>query len=274
MSKNTMIAGSKWFDVNAIDPDFIEANENLESMGTHHRPISSALILGKFRDKARELGITLLNEQARLKKDGRRYMYTAEVEDADHPDYHMSVGFMNHSDRTKAFVGAMGSSILVCENKLITNVVIPSRQRHTVGNYDLIGDKVSIIFDKFLQGRQDIHGQISAMKAARLNDDMLGRFMLEAHRTGRIGASNIFKIVDDAVSPELNSRDDSSMWRLSNAATKVATHVIRSPERQAETSKLCHDIIMKLIDPGYRSNFTGFGEPEDAEVVDAEVVAA
>lgn len=269
MAKNTVIAGTKWFEENALDPDFITANENLESLGAHHRPISSALILGKFRDKAAQLGLRLENEIGRLKRDGRRFMYTAEIADPDHPDYNMSVGFMNHSDRTKAFVGAMGSSILVCENKLITNVVIPSRQRHTIGNYDLIGDKVAIIFDKFLEGRQGIHDQIARMKAARLNDDMLGRFMLECHRTGRIGASNIFKMVDDAVSPELNDRNDSSMWRLSNAATKVATHVIRSPERQAETSKLTHDIIMRLIDPSYRSNFSGF---DDGETVDAEVV--
>lgn len=270
MSKNTIITDSKWFVENAIERDFLEANGKAESLGRIHKPIPHWEVLEKFRNEASSRGLALVNEQGRLHKDGMRYMFTAEIEDPSHPDYNMSVGFINHNDRSKAFVGALGSQILVCCNLLITNMVIPSKQRHTTGNYDLIGDKVRIIFDKFATGRQETADQIELLKHTRLTDDILGRFVLEAHKLGTIGAANIFKMVDDVITPELNDRSDSSLWRLSNACTKVATHIIRSPEKQAETSKNCHEIIMKLADPTYRPAFFN----ADAIDVEAEVVQA
>lgn len=260
MAKNTIIADKNWFVENAIEREFLMEHGKAESLGKIHRPIPHFEVLDKFRAEAAQRGLALVNEQGRLHKDGNRFMFTAEIEDAAHPDYNMSVGFVNYNNRQKSFAGALGSRILVCQNGLLTGLVQPSKQRHTIGNYDLIGDKVKIIFDRFESERNNTHGQIDRMKHTHLTDDLLGRFLLAVHRHGGVGAANTFRVLDklaemigsELEAPTVNDRNDNSMWRLSNAASFIATHHVKSPLLQAETSKIFHDTIMQLIDPAYR----------------------
>lgn len=275
MSKNTILTDKNWFAENLIEPEAIEAHEVVESLGRFHKPISSGLIVTKFRDKAASLGLTLVNEQGRLHRDGKRYMYTAEIEDGSHPDFNLSLGFWNFNNEQKAFAGALATRILVCKNGLMTGLIHPSRQRHTVGNYDVIGDKIDIIFDKFLESREQTCGDIGLMKSTKLSDDILGKFLLGVHRNSMIGAANTFRVIDrlegritdELESPTVNDSSDNSVWRLSNAASWVATHQVKNPMAGAETSKKFHDIIMGIIKPGYRP----IGEVD--EVVETEAVA-
>ena len=80
----TLLKNNKWFSENAIDVDFLKANEHLESYGPRHVPVSHALILNRFRDICEKRGLMLFNEQGALSKDGDRYMYVAEVESFTH----------------------------------------------------------------------------------------------------------------------------------------------------------------------------------------------
>lgn len=277
MSKNTIITDSKWFVENAIERDFLEANGKAESLGRIHKPIPHWEVLEKFKNEASSRGLALVNQQGRLHKDGMRYMFTSEITDTAHSDYNMSIGFVNYNNRQRSFAGALGSRILVCCNGLLTGIVIPSKQRHTTGNYELVGDKIKIIFDKFESERDNIHNQIDLMKHTTLTDDILGKFLLTVHRNGGVGAANTFQVLDkledkllnELESPTVNDRNDNSVWRLSNAASWIATHKVRSPMLQAETSKRFHDAIMGIIDPAYRPIGSFDTIDVEAEVVQA-----
>ena len=82
----TILKNKQWFDENVTDIDFIKAHEDLTPRGRIHTPISSAVVLEKFREKAKNLGLVLMNEKGALKRDGLRYMYVADVKDDAHPD--------------------------------------------------------------------------------------------------------------------------------------------------------------------------------------------
>lgn len=277
MSKNTIITDSKWFVENAIERDFLEANGKAESLGRIHKPIPHWEVLEKFRNEASSRGLELVNQQGRLHKDGMRYMFTAEIEDPSHPDYNMSVGFWNFNNRQRSFAGCLAAHILICKNGLMTGLIQPSKQRHTTGNYELVGDKVKIIFDRFASERDNTAGQIDLMKHTALTDDILGKFLLAVHRNGGVGAANTFQVLDkledkllnELESPTVNDRNDNSVWRLSNAASWIATHKVRSPMLQAETSKRFHDAIMGIIDPAYRPIGSFDTIDVEAEVVQA-----
>lgn len=280
----SMMKNKQWFDENVTDAEFITAHEDLTSRGRFHAPISSAEILGKFRAKAQELGLRLVNEKGALKRDGTRFMYLADVQDDVHPDYALSVGFRNNSDQSLAFSGMCGTHIFVCSNGCCSSIVKPSKMRHTIGNVQrnvgFIDAKIDTIFERFLEDKDAIVGQIETMRATPLTDAIIGRFVraLNGEWKGEcesrkfvknplIGSSNLMQILAELDNPTLNAKQDDSVFRLHNAATYVTTHKMaqRNPAQALMASRSLNNLILGLIKP----DFTPLG---DAVEVEAEVV--
>lgn len=272
-----MIAGNEWFTEGATDTEFITAHEVLDPMGRIHAPVSSADILKKFREKAKVLGLNLINEKGALKKDGRRFMYLADVEDPTHPEYALSVGFRNHSDTSLAFSGMCGNHIFVCENGVCTSIVKPSKMRHTIGNVQrntgILDSKIDAIFSRFIADRSSIHGQIDTMKATKLTDEIVGKFIRKMNgewRDGKfrknaiIGSANLMHILEELENPTLNSHNDDSVFRLMNAASYVTTHKMRNPTQGLMASREINNTIMGIIKP----DFIPLGDVVEAEVED------
>ena len=273
----TMIANKKeWytFEDGAGDLDFIKAHENLEPLGKIHTPISSALVLSKFREKARSLGMELCMEKAALHKEGRRFMYTAAVRSETHldatgePEYTLEVGFRNFGDKSLAFSGMCASHVFVCENGVCHGIVIPSKMRHTsgnVGNGVLLDEKIDTIFSRFIEDKDAMHDQVGLMRSTPLTDTIVGQFVKGLVGNPYVGAANTMRIIEDVVKPELNDTNDSSVWRLANAASKVTTHHLKNPNHATMASRFCNNLIMSIIKP----DFKPLGDAIDVEVVAA-----
>lgn len=285
MSANICI-NKQWFAENITDVEQLDnlsdaAYEARLNGGRRHMPVRHSELLTKFRDKAESLGLQLANEQGRLKKDGERFMYTANIVDASNPtnDFALSLGFLSHNDMTKSFQGLLGSHVFMCCNGVCHGVIQPSRIRHTIGNVKSgrVFEKVDVVFDRFLAERGDVQSQIAMMKGTKLTDAKLGEFLLKITRAHRMGNKNILEIVnycddpakmiaDEVENPTLNSKDDNSMFRLMNACSYVTSHRIKNPAAQQSTSKFLNDTIMGLISPGFKP----VGDIVDVEEVDAE----
>lgn len=280
---NTICASkAKWFTTEdgATDVEFIKAHEIVKSRGKIHAPMSSADILGKFRDRAEYLGLKFKNEKGALLKvnekglGGDRYMYTAEVVDDAHPDYALSVGFRNFGDKSLAFSGMCGNTIFVCENGVCTSIVKPSKMRHTIGNVTrnegLLDSKIDHIFSRFLEDSDKIHDQIGMMKSTKLTDDIVGKFVRKIVNSPLWGGANIVRVLEDLENPAYNSHDDSSVFRLMNACSKVTSHDMKNPNQGMMASRFCNNLIMSIID----SNFTPLGDDVKDEVEDGVIVIA
>ena len=272
---------AQWFDENVVDVDFITAHEDLTPKGRIHTPISSAEILTKFREKALNLGLRLVNEKGALKRDGKRFMYVADVEDDSHPDYALSVGFRNNSDKSLAFSGCCGSSVFICANGCMTSLIKPSKMRHTIGNVTrnagFLDAKIDTIFERFFEDKGEIEGQIEFMRQTSLTDEIVGKFVRALNggwkgdkfvKNPLIGSSNLMQILAELENPTLNRHDDSSVFRLHNAATYVTTHKMsqRNPSQAMMASRLLNNTIMNIIKP----DFTPLGDVVDVEIEDAD----
>ena len=281
---NTICASkAKWFrtEDGATDVDFIRAHENLTPMGVIHRPMSSADILTKFRDKANSLGLKFRKETGALLKPtenggANRYMFIAEVEDPTHPDYALSVGFRNFGDKTLSFSGMCGNSIFVCENGVCTSVVKPSRMRHTIGNVDnnRIDGKIDHIFDRFCKDAGEIHGQIALMKDTKITDDIVGKFVRSAIKCNYLGGRNLMRILEDLENPAYNSHNDNSVFRLMNACSKVSTHNVPNPNQGAMLSRYCNNLIMTIIKPDFVPLGDAVEETDVVEIGDGVAIVA
>ena len=248
----TLLKNSKWFSENAIDLDFIKSHETLEPMGPRHVPVSHALILEKFRDKCNDLNLTLINEQGALSKTGDKYMYVAEVMPAvSNVDYHMSVGFKSFNDESSVFQLSAGASVLICANGLQTSIIVPSRKKHTASIMEMLDNKIDLGLEQFKQDAVATEENIAYMKNTPYSDELLGKLIVNLGRTKKIGNTNIMKILNEVDNPSYNKHDDNSAWRIMNACTTVTTHRMANPLAAADTSKLMHDELMKLIKPGY-----------------------
>lgn len=273
---NTMIVDNNWFVDGATDVDFIRANEVVVPRGTKHAPISSADILTKFREKAEILGLQFKNEKGALLKQkqnkkgelvgGDRYMYMAEVEDKDHPDYALSVGFRNFNDKSLSFNGLCSSSIFICKNGVCHGIIKPSKLRHTIGNSNrgLIDQKIDCVFQKFLEDGVKIHEQIGLMKSTHLTDEIVGKFVRGMVNNPYVGAANTMRILEDLENPERNDKDDSSVMRLMNSCSHITSHIISNPNQSLMGSNFCNNLIMKII----KDDFVPVGDVVDVEVID------
>ncbi len=253
MGNATLIKNSKYFSDNAIDLDFIRANEHLESHGPRHVPVSHALILEKFRDKCDAAGLMLFNEQGALSKDGERYMYVADVvpEIGDKNEYHLAVGFRSFNDESSVFQMSCGNTVMLCANMMQTSIITPSKRKHQASIFEMLDSKIDIGLERFRHDARETEENIAFMKTIPYSDELLGKLLVSLGRTKAIGNTNIMKILEEVDNPSYNDHNDNSAWRIMNACTTVTTHRMANPLQAMNSSKIMHDELMKLIKPGY-----------------------
>lgn len=258
--KATLVKGSKYFDQNALDPEFIKAHEHLESHGPRHVPVSHAVILDAFRKKCEEMKLMLFNEQGALSRCGERYMYVAEVvpEVADEgKDYHLAVGFRSFNDESSVFQMSCGVKVMNIDRAGMcqTSVIIPSRRKHTKTIHELLDSKIESGLETFKQDAIVTEENIKLIKKTPYSDELLGKFIVALGRAKKIGNTNVMKILEEA-----DAIKDDTAWRIFTACLNVTGKRIANPLQALDTSKIMHDELMKIIKPGY----VILGEVEDA----------
>lgn len=247
-----IVKGSKYFDGNIIDPEFIKANEHLESHGPRHVPVSHALILDAFRTKCEQMNLMLFNEQGALSKCGERYMYVAEVmpeQTDDSKNYHLAVGFRSFNDESSVFQMSCGAKILNvdCAGICQTSVIIPSRRKHTKTIHELLDSKIESGLETFKQDALVTEENLKLIKETPYSDELLGKLIVSLGRAKRIGNTNIMKILEEADM----IKDDNTAWKILTACLNVTGKRIANPLQSMDTSKLMHDELMKAIKPEY-----------------------
>lgn len=276
MSSKLMGVNGKWFE--AMDTskgmsfddivDFVKEHENVNIHGCRHKPIKHSDLLTEFRNRANAVGVTLVDTKVGLSRDGMKIMCVSNTEADKTDEYGLSVGFRNSTNSTQAFSGMFGTNVWICSNGLVSGLIQPSKQRNTLHNYDLFGEKIDIIFDKFNDNKGAVVGQIDTMKHTKLTDDIIGKFVKEMLTDGSMGNKHLCDIIRnimvDVENPALNSHDDDSCFRLLNSCTKVCTHDITNPIQGSNLSRKCNNIIMKII----KDDFIPLGDMIDVEVVE------
>jgi hypothetical protein len=218
------------------------------SMGPRHNPINHGTVLERFRDRAASAGVEITAEQGLLSPDKKRFMHVADIRyDSLNSDFAFTVGFINFNDRTRSFTTIAGQRVFVCSNLCITGTLEESRTRHSTNVDGRLDARMDTAFAKFDEMFRVQMSNVDAMKAEKLTDALVGKFMLEATRQDLMGATNLRRIVEEIDKPTLNNVNDNSAWRLHNAATYVLRENVKNPLLVAETTKRANDIISGLV---------------------------
>lgn len=251
MSSN-LIKGGKYFSDNAIDVDFLKANEHLESHGPRHTPVSHALILDKFRNICENRGLMLFNEKGALSKCGEKYMYVADVvpEIGDKDEYHLSVGFRSFNDESSVFQMSCGATVILKDSyeRIQTSVIIPSKRKHQASIFELLDSKIEAGLERFNHDAKITEENIAFMKTIPYSDELLGKLIVALGRTKMIGNTNIMKILEYV---DESASNDNSAWKIMNACATVTSKRMANPILAMNTSKIMHDELMKIIKPDY-----------------------
>lgn len=218
------------------------------SMGPRHNPVNHGEMLERFKSRGTFNGIEITDEQGLLSPDGKRFMYVAETRyDSAKLDFTFTVGFVNFNDRSRSFTGLAGQQVFVCSNLCITGMVNESRTRHSTNVEMRLDEKMDAVFAQFANMRRIQLDNVDAMKATKLTDELLGKFVLWSAREQFMGSTNLMRIINEIDTPTLNNKDDNSLWRLHNAATFVIRENINNPILAVESTKRVNDGILALI---------------------------
>lgn len=273
MASTLMGVNGKWFekmDTNTMSYDdivgFVRAHEAVSEGGRYHKPIKHSDLLTEFRNRANAVGIELTNTQVALSRDGMKIMCVSDTKNDSNGEYGLSCGMRNSTNSSQSFTGCFGSHCWICSNNCISGIIVPSKQRNTLNNYDRFGEKIDIIFDRFETNKANVHDQIEQMKHTKLSDEIIGKFVKALIAEGSIGNTHICNIIRELDNPTVNRKDDDSCFRLLNAGTWCSTHEIKNPIQGMNASRLINNTIMKII----KGDFIPLGD----DVVEAEIVEA
>lgn len=218
------------------------------SMGPRHNPINHGEMLTRFVDRANAAGVKVTSETGIISPDKTRYMYVADIAyDSLKSDFAFTVGFINFNDRSRSFTPIAGQRVFMCSNLSITNTLEESRARHSTNVDNRIDARIDEAFSKFDEMFRIQMANVDAMKAAKLTDELVGKFMLESTRRNLMGATNLRRVVEEIDNPTLNNHDDNSAWRLHNAASFVLRENIKNPIIVADTTRIANNIITQLV---------------------------
>lgn len=218
------------------------------SMGPRHNPVNHGEVLERFRSRADAAGISVTAQQGLLSPDRKRYMYVADIiYDSLKSDFAFTVGFINFNDKTKSFTTLAGQRVFVCSNLCITGTLEESRTRHSTNVDGRLDSRIDMALSKFDQMFKVQISNVDAMKATKLTDELVGKFIVESRRQNLMGATNLMRVVDEINVPTLNNPNDDSAWRLHNAATYVLRENVTNPLIVAETTRKANDIITELV---------------------------
>lgn len=230
-----------------VDMDQLRGIE-ARSMGPRHNPVNHGEMLERFKTRGAFNGVEITDEQGLLSPDGKRFMYVAETRyDSANLDFSFTVGFINFNDRSRSFTGLAGQQVFVCSNLCITGMINESRTRHSTNVENRLDEKMDTVFAQFGNMRKIQLANVDAMKATKLTDELLGKFVLWSTRKRFMGSTNLTRIINEVDRPTLNNRNDTSLWRLHNAATYVIREQINNPVLAVESTKRVNDGIMALI---------------------------
>ena len=215
------------------------------SLGNHHQPINHGQALEMFQNKAEQNGLNLLDSVGLLSPEQDKFIYIAETKHTEGEAY--GLGFINFNDRSRSFVGLASQKVFVCSNLCFGGVFAPSRTKHTTFVNGRLGDKMEIIFDRYLDHVESMESSMGFLKQREIDDAILGNVLVQLHRNGVMGATNLTRIITEYDDPTFNDKNEGANGlRLYNAFTHTLKK-IKNPIQNIDTGHIGREIILKSL---------------------------
>ena len=244
MSKSgyTALNQANWIET--INVEHLKTVQN-PSLGNRHRPIQHGEALELFQAKAQDNGLNLLESVGFLSPEEDKFIFVAETKHTNGEAY--GLGFVNFNDRSRSFVGLASQKVFVCSNLCFGGVFSPSRTRHTTNVDERLGDKMDIIFDNYSSYVEDMESSMGFLKEREVDDAMLGKILVNLHRSNVMGATNLTRIIAEYDDPTFNDKGEGKNGlRAYNAMTHTLKR-IKNPMQNIDTGHLARKVLLDTL---------------------------
>jgi len=238
-----ILNAKKWIqtvDVNSL------ARINTPALGPRHTPVNHGVALDLFRNILRDSNLPIVNENGMLSRDDMKYVYTADVTDAQIQDFVFTIGFVNYNNCQKSFTGLAGERVFICSNEMFSSQIRDAYRKHTASIVTELRTKMGNIVEYFKRFRDARISEIEILKTTPWGDVELGQFVVAIHRDGYLGNTNIGRIIEEYDHPTHVEFQPKTAWNFQNACTEVYKR-IEDPVRRLNTNRTTRGIMDTIL---------------------------
>jgi hypothetical protein len=160
----------------------------------------------------------LVNTQFGLARDGQKMFGVHTFKNGDSA-LGLSIGFRNSYDRSLSVGIAVGASVFVCDNLMLTGDLTVLRKHTSNVHEDIDGLALSAIY-KSRRAFEQIKADTEVMKQIPMSDDEAYRMLGLVYGHGIITPRQIPVVKSEWETPSHDDFEDRNLWSFYNAVTE------------------------------------------------------
>lgn len=190
--------------------------------GAYWKPLPHTEFIDTIRSEAKKRNWELSNLNFYLSNDKQDMIGTCNliVPSIKAPAGQvLSMGFINSNAQRFAAKIAVGSTVLVCSNGIVTGEIVLQR-KHTIGFNVQI--ELAVAFDEYKERAEELPTITQWLKQHQLTETQANAFLIEAGRRGLMPWSRIGQVDHEFYHPTYPEIGTGTAWALLNAFTLIA----------------------------------------------------
>jgi hypothetical protein len=196
------------------------ANIPLPKETKSYKPVGHAELAKMLAKMATNLlpEFELVNTQFGLARDGAKMFGVHTFKNGDSA-LGLSIGFRNSYDRSLSVGIAVGASVFVCDNLMLTGDLTVLRKHTANVHADIDSLALSAIY-KSRSAFNQIKADAEAMKQVAMSDDEAYRMLGLIYGRGIINPRQIPVVKNEWLKPSHDAFEDRNLWSFYNAVTE------------------------------------------------------
>ena len=221
------------------------ANIPLPKETKSYKPVGHAELASMLANMATNLlpEFSLEKSQFGLARDGAKMFGVHTFKNGDSA-LGLSIGFRNSYDRSLSVGIAVGASVFVCDNLMLTGDLTVLRKHTSNVHADIDGLALSAIY-KSRRAFEQIKADAEVMKQIPMSNDEAYRMLGLIYGRGIINPRQIPVVKNEWVTPSHDDFADRSLWSFYNACTEALKS--STPQSIMEKHLAIHKQLMEQV---------------------------
>ena len=221
------------------------ANIPLPKETKSYKPVGHAELASMLANMATNLlpEFNLERSQFGLARDGAKMFGVHTFKNGDSA-LGLSIGFRNSYDRSLSVGIAVGASVFVCDNLMLTGDLTVLRKHTSNVHADIDGLALSAIY-KSRRAFEQIKADAEVMKQIPMSNDEAYRMLGLIYGRGIINPRQIPVVKNEWVTPSHDDFADRSLWSFYNASTEALKS--STPQSIMEKHLAIHKQLMEQV---------------------------
>ena len=185
-------------------------------------PIPHQTMIDLVENSLPNYGLSIVNEQHALMRDGSRYFGLFQVVNGSpDDDYGLVISIRNSHDKSFPAGLCLGSGVFVCDNLAFSAEVVVGR-RHTRYIMNDLPRLIGNALGKLVQAKHDQQHRINVYKNTGITDERAANLLFKAFEHKAITKTKLGEAWQQWKNPNhAEFAQEKTLWRLFNGVTEV-----------------------------------------------------